>query len=118
MPKEPLRIRLDLKGIEAHRFVSIKDHLGVKNDTEVVRAVLNWYWRQFKNELTPPLEYFNTYEDHITLRDHHIGKYIDIFIRDNQLWCENCESSKCQHIQFALSLPKVSEILKQHGWTL
>lgn len=37
---EKISIRLDLKGEEAERFAFIKAQMGLKNDSEVVRALI------------------------------------------------------------------------------
>lgn len=39
--KEPIRIRLDLEGVDAKMFFYVKRRKGVKNNTEVVRVLIN-----------------------------------------------------------------------------
>lgn len=120
MAKEPLRIRLDLKDLEAGRFLRIKDYLGVKNDTEVVRAVINWFWRDHEKELQPPLKHFNLNEEGVLILDHSLdsprGRIIQVFFKPDGPECEFCESKRCRHIEFALSLPEVQKILQDKGW--
>lgn len=62
------------------------------------------------------MEHFNMYEDHITIRDHKVGQYIDIYAKNGVLWCEYCESNNCEHIQFASSVPEIKRALKKKGW--
>ena len=117
MSKKPLvRIRLDLSGTEANHFLSVKRHLGVKNDTEVVRVLLNRYWRDHKEELKPTLQHFNLDEHGVMALDHTFKppRIIQVVFKpDGTADCELCESKRCRHIQFALSIPKVAEILER-----
>jgi len=113
---EPIKLYVRLKGNIASQFSQIKRYLGLENDTEVVRALISRYYREHQEELPPMIEHFNTYEDHITLRDHRIGRYVDIFARDGKLWCEQCEGSKCEHIEYALSVPEIIRVLEKRGW--
>lgn len=62
------------------------------------------------------MEHFNIYEDHITIRDNRIGRYIDIYPKDNELWCEFCQAKNCEHIRFALTVPEVEKVLEKRGW--
>jgi len=65
----------------------------------------------------PSLEHFNTYEDHATIRDHRLGLYIDLWPRpEGELWCEHCESTSCDHVEFALSVPEIVKPLEKGGW--
>jgi len=49
---EVLKIYLRAEGEIARRFLKIKEHLGLKNYTEVVRALINEYWRDHEEEIT------------------------------------------------------------------
>ena len=59
----------------------------------------------------PYFEHFNVYEDHITIWDHRRKRLIDVFIRNGKLICEFCKSDGCEHVKFALTIPKVVETL-------
>ena len=49
---EVLKVYLRAEGEIARRFLKIKEHLGLKNYTEVVRALINEYWRDHEEEIT------------------------------------------------------------------
>ena len=49
---EVLKVYLRAEGEIAKRFLKIKEHLGLKNYTEVVRALINEYWRDHEEEIT------------------------------------------------------------------
>jgi len=116
MPRKPIRLRMDLDGVEAEHFKFIKRFLGVKNDTEVVRVLLRQYWRQHKEELEPSLQHFNLNEEGVMILDHSFTppRIIQVsFTPDGTAECELCDSPTCRHIQFALSIPEVTEILSK-----
>lgn len=119
--QKPVRIRLDLEDDEANRFLRVKEHLGVKNDTEVVRLLLSRYWREHKEELLPPLEHFNLNEQGVLILDRTFRpkpRIIEVYFKPEGAQCEYCGSNKCRHVEFALSLPDVQEILRKKGWKI
>ncbi len=129
--KEELRIYLRADGDIAERFTQIKEHFGLKNDTEVLRSLINWYWRghlnwrEHKEELQPALEHFNISENGVSILDRTLaddptsrGRIIDVYFKPDKVWCEYCESARCQHVKFALDLPEVQEILRVKGWKI
>jgi hypothetical protein len=124
MMADELRIYLRADGDIAKRFEQIKAHLGLKNDTEVMRSLINWYWKEHQEELQPALEHFNVTENGVRILDRTIGtktsrgRIIDVYFKPDKAWCEYCESSSCQHVQFALSLPEVQETLRKKGWKI
>jgi hypothetical protein len=121
---EELRIYLRADGKTAEHFWHIKEHLGLKNDTEVMRQLINWYWRENQETLQPPLEHFNINEHGVRILDRTLadktssGRIIDIHFKPDKVWCEYCESSKCQHVKFALDIPEVQKILRKKGWKI
>ena len=83
----------------------------------VTGLITTWIIEKSGEPLIIHLEHFNTYNDHATIRDHKLGLYIDIYTRpEGELWCEHCESTKCEHIRFALTVPEITEPLKKKGW--
>jgi hypothetical protein len=45
MEKE-LRIRLRMEGELLKRYTLAKERLGLKDDNEAIRALINWYWEE------------------------------------------------------------------------
>ena len=39
-----LRLAVNLKGKNAKRFLEIKDKLGIRSGTDVLRWLINWYY--------------------------------------------------------------------------
>ena len=98
----------------ARRFNKVKEKHQFKQNTDLVIMLVN---KEFEDITTShPLEHYNTYDDHITIRDHTIGRYIDIWPKDGELWCELCEKISCRHIRFVTSLPQIMEKLEKRGW--
>jgi len=118
------RVYLRMDGDVAEKFQRIKEQMGLKNDTEVLRMLINWYWKQHQDELQPPLEHFNLGEEGVRILDRTLadyrtrGRIVDVYFKPDRAWCEYCESSKCRHVKYALSLPEVREILRKKGWKI
>jgi hypothetical protein len=102
-----LKVYLRIEGETAERFLRIKDYLGLKKDTEVLRALINFYWREKKDEFEfsrkpleaqPLLEHFNVCEDGVIVLDRSLansvskGRIIDVRLRPEGAWCEYCGS--------------------------
>jgi hypothetical protein len=122
--EDELRIYLRAEGEIVRRFLRIKEHLGLKNDTEVVRSLINWYWNENSEKLQPNFEHFNISEHGVRILDRTLadknsrGRIIDVYFKPDRIWCEYCDSTKCQHVKFALDLPEVQEILRKKGWKI
>ena len=120
---EKLRLYLRADGKIAKRFSQIKEQMGLKNDTEVVRALINWYWREYQEKLQA-FEHFNINEHGVRVLDRTLadktseGRIIDVYFKPDKVWCEYCESAGCQHVKFALGLPEVQKILHEKGWKI
>lgn len=76
-------------------------------------------------EPKPILEHFNLDEDGIRIVDHSLvtrnspnGRIIDVYFKQEKVWCDHCKSQECRHVKFALEIPKVKEILKNKGWEI
>jgi len=75
-------------------------------------------------ELTPRFEHFNLDEENgiVRIKDKKLGIIADIYLRMKNehpiIWCEADRSTNCEHIKFALQLPKVKDRLEELGWIL
>jgi hypothetical protein len=123
-----LKVYLRIEGETAERFLRIKDYLGLKKDTEVLRALINFYWREKKEEFEfsrkpseaqPLLEHFNVCEDGVLVLDRSLansvskGRIVDVRLRPEGAWCEYRGSRDCRHAGFVLGIPEVREILRR-----
>jgi len=110
MEKE-LRIYLRDNGEIAKRFWTIKEHMGLKNDTEVLRSLINYYWKEHEEVLKPRLEHFNFNEQGMLVLDRDLNSIVQIRFNP-KVYCEHCKSTGCQHVKFARSLPELQEKLR------
>lgn len=69
-------------------------------------------------DLAPRFEHFNFYEDHVTIWDRKEKRLVDVYFRNRRVYCEFCKEFDCEHISFALSLPKVVKPLRDIGWII
>ena len=77
MPDSSEKLNVHLKGEIADMFVRIKKYLGLEQDTEVIRALITWYYNQNKDELSgPPKTMY-----HINLNDKGVLSGILIYAR-------------------------------------
>lgn len=64
------------------------------------------------------MEHFNLNESGIRILDRKLNWIVDVDFKPNKAWCSYCESEKCNHVKFALSIPDVQKILKKKGWEI
>jgi len=110
--EEELKVYLRAQGEIKERFIRIKEHLGVKNDTEVLRTLINWFWREHQEEFRPRLEHLDLNRDGVLVVDRDLKSAIRVQFKQGKAVCERCGSG-CRHIDYALSIPEVQEILRE-----
>ena len=96
-----------LKGLEVSQRDRLPSSLGV------------WIIEQWLIENTQfRFEHFNTFENYATIKDKkEPNRLFDVYPKnDGKLWCENCDSIECEHVKYALTVPKVVESLRKKGW--
>ena len=66
----------------------------------------------------PPLEHWNVNQDHVTVLDHKIRMLADVYFKGNKVYCELCKAENCEHVKYALNIPKVQQLLHKKGWII
>ena len=72
----------------------------------------------------PQLEHFNISEQGVRILDRTLangysrGRIVDVYYKPDKVYCEYCQSENCKHVEFALNIPKVREILTEKGWPI
>jgi len=72
----------------------------------------------------PQLEHFNICETGVRILDRTLangysrGRIIDVYFKPNMIYCEYCRSDNCRHVEFALNIPKVRQILLEKNWPI
>jgi len=96
--------------------------LGFRFKSDVINAAVRDFLIKygFEVDLGPRFEHFNVYQDHVTIWDKKLKRLVDVYFNGKPpyVWCSLCEESDCEHIKFALSLPKVLNTLKKRGWKI
>ena len=47
--KDSLRVGVTLFGETLHRFLTIKQHLGIESNADVIRWLINWYYNRVES---------------------------------------------------------------------
>ena len=66
----------------------------------------------------PPLEHWNVNQDHVTVLDHRARMLADVYFKNNKVYCELCKAENCEHVKYALNIPKVQQLLHKKGWII
>jgi len=99
---------------EIERVIEDRPELGFKTVGSFVAAAV----RKMIEEYSPHLEHFNVYEDHVTIIDRDNKTLVNVYFRNNKVWCEYDEAVDCVHVRYTLRIPKVAEALRKKGWII
>ena len=67
----------------------------------------------------PLMEHFNLDDDGVQILDRTLasrlssGKVVDIHFRPEGIWCSHCQAGSCRHIDFALAVPAIEEVVEK-----
>lgn len=85
--------------------------------TEAVREFLK---ERGQYETKPVLEHFNLNAQGVLILDRSLespkGRLVQVYFKEQKIFCEIDGQEPCRHKDFALELPEVQEILKKKGW--
>jgi len=73
-----------------------------------------------KNKL-PRFEHFNIGPDGARIIDRQLKKIADVYFKFEGIYCDLDKTSSCEHIDFALTVPKIQDIIRKRrreGWKL
>jgi hypothetical protein len=82
------------------------------------RPTPNPLYQKQEKEQTIQMEHFNLSENGVKILDRSIPWVVDVYFTPDKVWCDYCKSEKCRHVEFALNLKDVQNILKKKGWKL
>jgi len=91
---------------------------------EAIRQLLSHYKESLAVPQLPPLEHFNISENGVRILDRTLangisrGRIIDVYFKPDRIICEYCGTDNCRHVEFALKIPKVRQILSQKDWPI
>lgn len=104
--------------------------MGYKSRAELVKEAIRDKLKTIPQTPEPPqpmLEHFNLSEHGVRILDRTLangisrGRIIDVYFKPEGVWCEHCQTSSCRHIQFALTVPTIQEVIikkRREGWKL
>jgi len=123
MRKEnPPQVRVVFDGIMRERFEKVKRYYGLQKNADLIRLLVTEKHEKLGLPLElPRFEQINSDENGVKILDRQIHEVADIYIKPEGIKCLLDESDDCEHIAFALSLPKVKETIRKHkkeGWNL
>ena len=119
-------VRLPKKLMEEIDNILKRGVMGYKSRAEFIKEVIREKLKTIPREILEqlPLEHFNLSENGVRILDrslaneHSRGRIIDVYFKPDKVLCEYCESTRCQHVKFALDLPEVQKILHTKGWKI
>ena len=74
-----------------------------------------------KSKILPQFEHFNINATGVRIMDRKIGMIAEIYFKPQGIFCDIDKSNTCEHIDFALTVPAIQEIIirkRKEGWKL
>jgi len=94
---------------------------GFTSRAEIIKDALRELLTHHKNSDLPRFEHFNIDPDGARITDRKLHMIADIYFKPEGIFCDLDKTEKCEHIDFALTVPKIQDIIKQktkEGWKL
>ena len=93
---------------------------GYRNRGEFVIVAIREKLKEFEEELNfqPRFAPFHIDDDHVTIMDNQLNTLVGVYFRSDKASCDYCGEHNCEHINFALSIPKVQKALRERGWII
>jgi len=82
---------------------------GIPRSDIVARIVYEYY----KENLGPALSHFNVYEDHVTIKDEDLERYVDVQVKGGRLYCTYDETESCGHVDYAWQIDRVQDMIRR-----
>jgi Arc/MetJ-type ribon-helix-helix transcriptional regulator len=93
---------------------------GFKSRAEIVKEALRELLTKYKPPL-PRYDHFNMGVHGVRITDRQLHRIADIRFSPEGIYCELDESENCGHIEFALTVSEIKEIIRnkrKEGWKL
>jgi hypothetical protein len=122
--KEIIRLNVNLTGENADKFKRVKADLGLQQDSEVIRALIAYYYSKNEEKLSGPpklMWHINLSDDGVQIWDPDLQSAVNIHFRPEGIKCDYDRSDTCKHVLYALSLDSVKRVIKKkkkEGWKL
>jgi len=127
------------RGVSLHKdlvgaiegYIKAHPEMGYKSLSDFVTDVLREKCEElgifFPKPELPILEHFNLNDTGVRILDRSLaskstsGKIIDVYFKPEGIWCTHCGADSCRHIDFALTVPAIGEVVDKkrlEGWKL
>jgi len=117
MPKtDHVTIKIPRELIE--EMDKLKGKYGFRSRGEMAKEAIRYLLDKYASE--SELAHYNLNEEGVLVLDRTLqpDRIVRVYFRPEGPWCEHCESMSCRHVEFALDIPKVQEILREKGWKM
>lgn len=93
---------------------------GFRSRGEFVIVAVREKLEEFEEELNfqPRFMHFHIDDNHVTIMDNQQNTLVGVNFRSDKASCDYCAGHNCEHINFALSIPKVQKGLRERGWII
>ena len=117
-------IEIQLQMVYKAMAMSDLQKLRFRIETELALEIVKEALRQLLKKYKPPLpryDHFNMGIHGVRITDRQLHRIADIRFSPEGIYCELDESENCGHIEFALTVPEIKEIIRnkrKEGWKL
>jgi len=122
MAEDEKAIGVTLESDMKKKFYAIKKEIGLQKNADLVRWLISDKFKQLGLTLPlPRFEKINAGLKGVLIHDRQLEKSVDVYIRPEGITCSHHETDHCEHIDFALSLSEVQDIIRKkrkEGWKL
>jgi hypothetical protein len=120
-----ITVRQDVYDYFFNEYSKVKEEYAIKKGVRSFSAYVSYRFTQLL-ELTssknlPRFEHFNMGSTGVKITDRKLHKIAEIYFKPEGIWCEHDQSSECDHIDFALTVPEIQDIIRKRrkeGWKL
>lgn len=104
---------------------------GFRSRAEIAKEAIRELLRKYEKltRTLPRLEHYNIDNDGVRILDRTLatetspnGRIIDVYFKPQGIFCDYDQTACCDHVEFALNIPKVQEIIrelnKKEGWKI
>jgi Arc/MetJ-type ribon-helix-helix transcriptional regulator len=93
---------------------------GYSSRADVAKDALRDLIKSYQKEETR-FEHFNINSTGVRITDRQQGMIAEIYFKPEGIFCDLDKSNNCEHIDFALTVPAIQEVIKKRikeGWKL
>jgi hypothetical protein len=119
-----VKLNVQLRGESADQFRRIKAYLNLESDTEVIRTIIQHYYKAHEKELSGPpktMWHLNLDSNGVLIWDPDLQKAVHINFTPKGIVCQQDQTDDCRHVVFASAQEVIREVIKERqkeGWKI